>query len=209
MLSRIATILALAFIACIKPVHSEDTLASVMQRMRPESAVRIAYRETRFLELMREPWQATGFLYALAPDVLVKEQQTPVREVMGASRDQMYYFDPARDVRRHREMDSDDPLSLNVAAFKALVTGDRQLLGKMYRFEFCSNPEQWTLTLTGHKVKKPTVKIIVTGSAGQQANKIVVQQPDGDRSEFILTEAVRGEHLKDSIRQLNQELIGE
>lgn len=37
----------------------------------------------------------------------------------------------------------------------------------------------------------------------------MVHQPDGDRSEFILAEAARGDYLKDTIRQLNQELLGD
>ena len=177
--------------------------------MQAESAVKIAYQETRYLELMREPWRATGFLYALAPDVLVKEQRTPVREIMGASGDKMFYYDPANDVRHRGVMESDDPLSLNVAAFKALVTGDRQLLEKTYRIDFSSNRGQWTLTLIGHGDNEATVKIIVTGLAGQQANKIMVHQPDGDRNEFTLVEVARGDRLKDTIRQLNQELLGD
>ena len=192
-----------------KPAHSVDTLVKVMQRMKPESAVKIAYQEIRYLELMQEPWQATGFMYALAPDLLVKEQQTPALEIMGASGDKMYYYDPVNNVRHSGEMANDDPLSLNVAAFKALVTGDRQLLEKMYRIAFSANPEQWTLTLTDYEDNDASIKIIITGPAGRQANKIAVHQADGDHSEFILTEAARGDHLNDTIRQLNQQLLGE
>ena len=208
MLSRGSAILCLTFIAFIKPVSSEDTQAAVIQRMQPEFAVKIAYQETRYLELMQKPWLASGFLYALPPDVLVKEQLTPVREIMGANGDKMFYYDPVNDIRHHGVMESDDPLSLNVAAFKALVTGDNKLLVEMYRIGFLSSPEQWTLTLTGHEDNDARVKIIVTGSTGRQADKITMHQPDGDRNEFILTEAARGEHLKKRIQELNQELLG-
>ncbi len=208
MLSRGSAILCLTFIAFIKPVSSEDTQAAVIQRMQPEFAVKIAYQETRYLELMQKPWLASGFLYALPPDVLVKEQLTPVREIMGANGDKMFYYDPVNDIRHHGVIERDDPLSLNVAAFKALVTGDNKLLVEMYRIGFRSGPEQWTLTLTGHEDNDATVKIIVTGSTGRQANKITMHQPDGDRNEFILTEVARGEHLRKRIQELNQELLG-
>ncbi len=185
---------------------TEDTLATVMQRMQPKSAVKIAYQETRYLQLLEKPWKASGYLYALVPDVLVKEQQIPVREIMGASGNQMVYYDPVNDVRNRGEMASDDPLSLNVAAFKALVTGDLALLEKMYRVAFSANPQQWQLILTSHEHIDTSIKVIITGPAGQQAQKIVVHQPDGDRNEFILTEVARGEQLKATIEQLNQEL---
>jgi len=176
--------------------------------MQPEFAVKTAYQETRYLELMQKPWHASGFLYALPPDVLVKEQLSPVREIMGATGDKMFYYDPVNDIRHHGVMERDDPLSLNVAAFKALVTGDKKLLVEMYQVGFRSGTEQWTLTLTGHEENDTTIKIIVTGSTGRQANKIIMYQPDGDRNEFILTEAARGAHLKKRIQELNQELLG-
>ena len=209
MLFRFSLILGLALYVFAIPVYAEDTLATVMKNMQLESAVQIAYQETRYLELMQEPWQATGFMYALSPDILVKEQRTPVREIMGASGDEMFYYNPINDVRHRGVIEIDDALSLNVAAFKALITGDRQLLEKIYQIDFSSKREQWRLTLIGHWDNEVTVKIIVTGLAGQPANKIVVHQPDGDRSEFILAEAARGDYLKDTVQQLNRELLGD
>ena len=100
----------LTVISFAKPVLSDDTLATVIQRMQPESAIKIAYQETRYLELMEQPWKASGYLYALAPDVLIKEQQQPVREIMGANDDKMFYYDPVNDVRHHGLMTPDDPI---------------------------------------------------------------------------------------------------
>lgn len=208
MRSCVSVFLWLIFTAFAKPTYSEDTQAAVLKRMQPEFAIKIAYQETRYLELMHEPWQASGFLYALPPDVLVKEQRTPVRELMGVIGDKMFYYDPTNGIRHHSVIEPDDPLSLNVAAFKALVTGDKKLLVKMYRIDFSPSPEHWTLTLTGHEDNDSTIKIEVTGDTGQQASQITVQQPDGDRNEFILAEAARGEHLEKPIQELNQELLG-
>ena len=199
----------LTVISFAKPVLSDDTLATVIQRMQPESAIKIAYQETRYLELMEQPWKASGYLYALAPDVLIKEQQQPVREIMGANDDKMFYYDPVNDVRHHGLMTPDDPISLNVAAFKALVTGDRQLLEKMYQIAFSSESGQWTIILTGHENNEANIKVIITGLTGQKMHKITIHQPDGDRSELILSEPMRGEHLTELIQQLNQELLGE
>ncbi len=208
MRSRVSLFLWLIFTVFTEPTFSEDTLAAVLKRMQPEFAIKIPYQETRYLELMQEPWQASGFLYALPPDVLVKEQRTPVRELMGVNGDKMFYFDPTNDIRHHTVMEPDDPLSLNVAAFKALVTGDKKLLVKMYQIDFSPSPGHWTLTLTGHEDDDFPIKIEVTGDTGEQARQITVHQPDGDRNEFMLAEAARGEHLEKTIQGLNQELLG-
>ena len=194
-----------------KPAYANETLAEVMARMKPDSAVKIHYRETRYLELLDEPWQGSGYLYALSPDVLIKEQWYPQRQVMGARGRDLFYFDPFNDVRHHGEMQTDDPVSFHVLAFKALINGDRQLLQEIYQLEFNSSVERWTLTLTA---KQPSAQntlatIIIAGEPGQVASSIKVIQADGDRSEFVLEREAEGEKLQTKVARLLTELQGQ
>src|SRR5665811_2460809 len=87
--------------------RADDSLAALMQRMKSDTAVRIAYQETRTLELMEKPWQGSGYLYSLPPDIMIKEQLLPERLLMGIDGDNMFYFDPIKDVRHQGEMDGD------------------------------------------------------------------------------------------------------
>lgn len=93
----------------------------MMQRMKSDTAVRIAYTETRTLELMETSWQGSGYLYSLPPDRMLKAQLAPQRLLMAVEGGRMFYFDPVQGVRRQGEMDADHPLTLNLAVIKALL----------------------------------------------------------------------------------------
>ena len=104
--------------------YAKDSLTTVMQRMESETAVKIAYQETRVLELMDQPWKGSGFMYSMPPDLMIREQLQPQRLLMAVKGDKMLYYDPGSDVRHQGDMDEDNPLSLNIAVFKALINAD-------------------------------------------------------------------------------------
>lgn len=189
-------------------VWAEDSLDSVMQRMEPAVAVRVQYQETRFMSLLAQPWQGSGYMYALPPDTLVKEQLQPARELMGADDKRLYYYDPVKNVRHQGRIQDDDPVSVNVLAFKALMNGDRALLQKRYHIEFGAFPEYWVLTLKPRDETAGEVleRIEVSGFAGEAANKVNVFMADGDYSEFVLSKDASGEQVRDAVLQRIQEL---
>ncbi len=195
-------------LVCSFKTAAEDSLSAVMARMKPDTAVRIRYRETRYMDLLAEPWEGAGYFYARPPDLMLKEQFHPSREIMGASGSRIYYYDPANNVRHQGVIEQDDPVSLNLSAFKALVNGDKALLKALYKIEFCSKPEQWILTL---KAKDPTVdesldKIVISGLSDQPANKIEVIQLDGDRTLFSIKKDGQGKEIEAAVAQINGEL---
>ena len=160
------------------------------------------------MDLLAEPWRGSGYFYAMPPDLMLKEQFHPGREIMGASGNKMYYYDPSGNVRHQGVMEKDDPVSLNISAFKGLVNGDKELLTTLYRIEFCSSPEQWVLTL---KAKDPSIdesleKIEITGLPEQAANKIEVFKVDGDHTVFSLKQDGQGEAIEATVKQINGEL---
>jgi len=190
-------------------VVGEDSLSALMQAMKSDQAVKIAYQETRSLALLDQPWQGSGYLYSMPPDIMIKEQLKPERILMGVSGENLLYFDPGNQVRHQSIMDEDNPMSLNVAVFKALMNADQQLLNSMYRVEFFSTPEQWIMTLKARKDPESAFRIDILGLPGQQVNTIKVQQADGDSSELILKKAGEGNEIKTIVSRLYQELLGE
>ena len=68
---------------------AQDTIESVMQRMKPETAVQIPYQETRTMGLFDEDWQGSGYLYAAIPGIMLKQQLKPDRELMAAEASQL------------------------------------------------------------------------------------------------------------------------
>ena len=192
-------------------VCAKDSLATVMARMKPATAVRIKYQEIRHLELMAEPWHGSGYMYAMTPDIMVKEQLHPVREVMGAAGDEMYYYDPAKDVRYQAEIEKDDPLGLQVAALQALLHGDQHLLNEMYQIEFITKPGQWILLLRSESASegKSLSRLLVTGLPGAAANEIKVFQADGDHNDYTLEKDAEGKEIESIVKQLYKEMKGD
>ncbi|MCI0667830.1 MAG: hypothetical protein L0Y43_07230, partial [Methylococcaceae bacterium] len=70
---RIRSVLGL-FMVCVSVIvpgraaFAQDSVGAVMGRMKSDSAVRIAYRETRYLELFEKPVESSGMFYGMPPD---------------------------------------------------------------------------------------------------------------------------------------------
>ena len=197
-----------ALIVAGYPVFALDTVAAVMKRMESDSAVRIAYRETRYLELFEKPVETSGYLYGMPPDILIKEQLEPSREVMGIFADRYYYFNPAGEVRRSRAKDPEDPLNLHIMAFQALANGNQTILYEVYQVSFYTEPGRWYLILTEKNQPRSRVRITVSGAEDRRADKMEIHEEDGDRSVYRLEEDSEGEDVRAAVRGLEAELTG-
>lgn len=193
----------------VKISYAEDTLSSLMQRMKSKAAVKIEYREMRSLELMDQPWFGKGYMYSLSPNIIIKEQLQPQRVLMGVDSDKLFYFDVENNVRHQGEMDEDNPLSLNILVFKALITADEALLQRLFAVEFSTKPLRWMLSLKPKKNDASDFNIVVSGLTGQEAELIRIEQADGDVSEFLLKKSEAVEDINKIGNQLVQELKGE
>ncbi|MCK4842072.1 MAG: hypothetical protein KAT04_09350 [Methylococcales bacterium] len=176
--------------------------------MKSDTAIKIAYQETRILELLDEPWQGSGFMYSIAPDLMIREQLKPQRLLMAVNADKLYYFDPVNHVRHQGEMGSDQSISLNIAVFKALITADEALLKSMYQVEFSSKAQRWVMTLKPRQESNSEFSIVVTGLRGQQVDTVIIKQTDGDLSEIMMQSNASGNQVKNTIMQLYKELEG-
>ena len=189
--------------------YAEDSLSAVMQRMKTDSAVKIVYQETRTLELMDQPWLGSGYMYSMAPDLMIREQLQPQRLLMGVKGNKMYYFDPEHGVRHQGEMDIANPLTLNIAVFKALINADEVLLRRLFQIEFSTKSQRWVMILKPRLDSGSGFSITVSGLPGQQADTIISKQADGDLSEFMLQKNVTGAAVNSTVMQLYHELSGE
>ncbi len=192
-------------------VQAGDTLEAIMARMTTAQATRIRYQEVRTMALFDRPWRGSGFLYSLPPDVLLKEQIHPYRELMGVVGQRMYYYQPGQQIRQQAELRVDDTFSLHVAAFKALLNGDKNSLQRFYRIDVSNDAGFWHVLLTPRTEagKKILLKIEVSGPPDQLADEIRVLQTDGDKTVYSLDKAVRNPYITDAITQLKQELFGQ
>jgi outer membrane lipoprotein-sorting protein len=204
---KILTGLALCWLT-MGSAHAEDTLASLMQKVKSNPVAKVAYQETRNMKLMAKPWQGGGYLYALPPELMIREQLQPQRLLMGIKGNTALYFDPKENVRHQMELDNDNELSVPLGVFKALVNADEALLRSLFNINFASTAKTWMMVLQPKQKSGPIINIRVTGPSGQRANKINILQEDGDSSEFILQKAADNKH-NTPINTLYQELLGE
>ena len=207
---------AIVLCCCLIPVVSaqspviQDTLTSVLARMRPQQAVKIYYQEKRFIALLTEPWQGSGYIYAALPHSMVKEQWYPQRELMGAHAEMLLYFDPFAKVRHQMTLTMNDPMGLYITAFKAMLTGDQALLQKFFEIEFKAADAQnknWSLLLKAKKTAHQSLtQVSISGPAGKEASSMSFYMQDGDRTEFSFQKQTEGSQPQLKIKQLLLEL---
>ncbi len=189
-------------------IYANDSLSALMQRMKSDKAVRMAYQEIKELELMDSPWHGSGYIYSISPDLMIKDQLKPEHILMGVKGNKMYYFDTANNIRHQGEMDEDNTMNLNITVFKALINADDALLRNLYQIDFTSNAKRWIMTLIPKKKHESSLSIVVSGRADQQIDMIRIKQVDGDLSEFLLKKSEMGEEVNKAVRKLFLDLKG-
>lgn len=188
-----------------------ESLADVMSRMSAHGIVQIAYRETRFLELLDKPWQGSGYFYANPPDYLIKLQLQPTREVMAINGDRMLYYNAVNQARHSGVIRDDNPSGVQVETFRAIVSGDQDRLESVYDLDFNLQPKEWRLSLIPSQRSNSMglPEFLVTGRQGGVAETIEIRQTDGDHSQIVLGKVSQGNAVTETIDRLLDEAEGD
>jgi hypothetical protein len=193
-------------LVCSIPKHvmGEDNLQTVMARMKPEGVVAINYRESRYLKLMSGTWMGSGYFYALLPDVMIKEQQIPEKELMAIKGSELYYFNQESGQKHQGEMAEQDNMVAHTTAFKGLMNGDLTYLATLYEIAFTAKPSGWSIALSPktNAESENNFKVIMQGPPEQAADKLELIMADGDRTEYRLSPAISGEKVRLKIGKL-------
>ncbi|MDD2724162.1 MAG: outer membrane lipoprotein carrier protein LolA [Methylovulum sp.] len=189
--------------------YAEDSLLKLMQKLKSEPMSKVAYQETRNLKMLAQAWHGSGYLYALPPELMIREQLVPERVLMGVKGDQALYFDAGKNERHQVDLHDDNELNAPLTVFKAIVTADEALLRSVYNIIFTSHSKDWLMELTPKQKGGAVNRIYVSGRTGQEVDKITVLQEDGDNSEFTLQKESGNAKNSGNISSLYQELVGE
>jgi hypothetical protein len=193
-------------LACSTPklAVGEDSLQTVMARMKPEGMVAINYLENRYLKLMSEKWTGSGCFYALLPDIMIKEQQLPEQELMAIKGSELYYFNQDSGQKHQSEMAEQENMVTHITAFKGLMNGDLTYLETLYEIVFTAKPSGWSIALTpkNNTESESGFKVIMHGPPEQAADKLELVMADGDRTEYRLSPAKSGEEVRLKISKL-------
>ena len=204
--------IAVVFLLSLPAIgFAQESIESVMVRMKPDIAVKIAYQETRYMGLFDDEWHGSGYLYAEIPDVMLKQQLQPEVEMMAAQGSQLTYSKPATQTFHQLQIDESNPMMASLAAFKGMMTGNLVYLRQLYELKFTSSEVSWTLEMLAkdHEPEEDPIKIIMQGLSEQAANKMSVILPDGDRSSYELSQPQQGLLVKTKLVALLQSLKGQ
>jgi len=204
--------IAVVFLLSLPAIgFAQESIESVMVRMKPDIAVKIAYQETRYMGLFDDEWHGSGYLYAEIPDVMLKQQLQPEIEIMAAQGSQLTYSKPATQTFHQLQIDESNPMMASLAAFKGMMTGNLVYLRQLYDLKFTSSELSWTLEMLAkdHEPEEDPIKIIMQGLSEQAANKMSVILPDGDRSSYELSQPQQGLLVKTKLVALLQSLKGQ
>lgn len=210
MLKNILLLFGISFVSLIQNASAQDTLESVMMRMKPEGTVQIAYQETRYMGLFDTDWHGSGYLYVAIPGVMLKQQLKPEIEIMAAEGNQLTYHKPATQTYHHTQLDESNPMMASLAAFKAMLSGNLVYLRQLYKLKFTTLASTWKLEMIAKEFEPGEVplKIIMQGQNGQAASQMAVILPDGDRSTYILSLPQQTPEIKQTLDDLLLSLKG-
>ena len=195
----------LLFALALLPVQAtaQDTLTSVLERIHVQETRHFSYQETRTLQLLAEPWQASGDLYT-SPQQMVIAQQTPTPVFTLISAERMQHIDAGKDLDRSLKLER--PFSVpGMEPFMVLLysaTGITEL-EQDYVINFDSSGQRWSLQLAPRqKTEDGIIRMQLSGDSDRRPDRLVLEQADGDQTEWQLSLLTQGETAGHELQQL-------
>ena len=202
---RLASLLLLVSVTALLPVQAaaQDTLGSVLERLRVQETRHFSYRETRYLQLLAEPWQATGDMY-ISPQQMVIAQQSPTLVFTVISADRMQHINAEQDIDRSLKLER--PFAVpGMEPFLQLLygtTGDTEQ-GQDYEISLNTAGQRWLLQLTPlHDAADEIISMQLSGNTGHGPDQLVLEHADGDRTEWQLSLLSQGKVAGHELQQL-------
>lgn len=186
-------LVTLAAALCTAQAMAQDTLDDVLQRVRIQDNLHFSYRETRHLQLMLEPWLATGDMH-LSPRQMVIAQHKPTTVTTVITRDQLTHDDSEKAL--HRTLMLEQPFAVpGMEPFMQLLYGTAgfsELEGD-YVISFSATTDRWQLNLEprGH-IKQDIVRMQLSGDSDRGADHLMLLYKDTDRTEWQLSLVSQG-----------------
>ena len=170
-----------------------ETVENLLTRLQFHETQRLAYRETRHMQLLSEPWQATGDLF-IAPDRLVIVQRDPRRAVTEITATHLQHSDAHNDTVTRLALKQAFAVPV-LKPFLLLLYGadGAGQLQREYRTEMQQTPKRWTLRLlpVAPADDQPSA-MTLSGAAGLQPDSLMLEFADGDYTEWLFTPVSRG-----------------
>jgi outer membrane lipoprotein-sorting protein len=194
---RAALLLMLCFAAF---AHAQEpapsTAAPLTQLLAPFAEIRestVRFTEVRKSATLEAPLTYRGVLSYTAPDRLVRENQSPIRERYLVEGDKLTLELNFNGQRSVRELKLSDIPGLHgfLGALRAVLAGDVTTLERLFRVRLSGESTAWALTLTPRKgVGLDGIQEIRLRGAATDIHTIETLETSGDSSQLKLTRDV-------------------
>jgi hypothetical protein len=206
---RFVSLLLLASVAALLPVQAaaQDSLSSVLERLRVQETHHFSYRETRYLQLLAEPWQATGDLYTSQQQMVIA-QQSPTLVMTVISADRMLHIDAEQDL--HRSLKLEQPFAVpGMEPFMQLLystTGYTEL-EQEYVISLDTAGQRWSLQLAPHQhTQHGIIRMQISGETGYGPDLLLLETAGGDHTEWQLALLSQGAAANRELQQTLDQL---
>jgi hypothetical protein len=202
---RLASLLLLVSVTALLPVQAaaQDTLGSVLERLRVQETRHFSYRETRYLQLLAEPWQATGDMY-ISPQQMVIAQLSPTPLFTIISADRMQHINAEQDIDRSLKLER--PFAVpGMEPFLQLLYGTTTHNGQeqAYAISLDTTGQRWLLQLTPQQdAADEIIRMQLSGNTGHGPDQLVLEHAGGDRTEWQLSLLSQGKVAGHELQQL-------
>lgn len=191
---------------------ADDVLTTeLLSRIQQTSQAQFKYEETRVLELAASPWHGQGIMLSGPDGSLVKLQLQPARVIMAIAEQRMLYWDPQQNQRHSAALDSAGPAGEQIAVFRSILQGRTEELQAKYALAAEKQGKQWRLRLTPKPERNadeiPAIEI--SGDDEDKQRRILIQQTDGESTEYRMQKASADQQQEYSIEGLLREASGE
>ncbi len=170
-----------------------ETLEGLLARLQFHETQRLAYRETRHMQLLSEPWQATGDLY-IAAHRLVIVQQDPRRTVTEITAARLRHIDVEND--NVTRLPLKQPFGVpGLEPFLLLLFGNDGAgqLERAYQPDLHQDKGRWALYLQPvASADEQPAAMTLSGATGLQPDTLVLEFADGDITEWHFTPVSSG-----------------
>ena len=194
----------LLFAMALIPAHAtaQDTLDTVLEHIRVQQTRHFSYRETRYLALLVEPWQASGDLYTSTQQMVIAQQSPqPVMTLISAER--MQHIDAGQDI--NRSLTLEQPFAVpGMEPFMRLLygTSSQAELEQDYAISLDSSGQRWSLQLAPRRhTEDGIIRMQLSGDSGHGPDRLVLEHADGDRTEWQLSLLSQGTAAERELQQ--------
>ncbi len=196
-------------LAVMAPVQAiaEDTLISILKRLKVQQTEHFSFHETRLIQLLAEPWRATGDMF-MSPQQMVIAQHTPTSAITVISENSLLHVSAEEDIYNSLKLEKPFAVPGMEPLMQVLYgTGESTGLQQNYSLDLDVTAQRWVLQLKPrHQDKHTIISLRLSGTNNHGPDQLILEQADGDSTAWQLTRLSQGLPADHRLREILDQL---